>query len=149
MSWELHKAVCIIQWSEFGKVPFPPLLYCWWTMTEMSSALYPLGVKNGDRLCSVRWSCRTCHRMSLKSFPPTHKQVSGNHLPVLACRDATSSTHQSSSLRPGLFLLHWITGVSSRPAQPKAPTGWGIFWHAACYAKRFNPRHVVFCSQVA
>lgn len=64
--------------------------------------------------------------------PATLMSISANNLSVLACGDATSSKHQSSSLHPRLvvfFSLRWITGVSHRPAQPSAPTSRETFWH--------------------
>lgn len=42
--------------------------------------------------------CSTCHYMPLIHFPRSRTQISANQLSVLACRDATSSEHQSSSL---------------------------------------------------
>lgn len=42
--------------------------------------------------------CSTCHYMPLIHFPRSRTQISTNQLSVLACRDATSSEHQSSSL---------------------------------------------------
>lgn len=38
---------------------------------------------------------------------------------------AVSIRHLASI--PGLFSQSWITGVSRRPAQPKAPPNWGLF----------------------
>lgn len=96
-----QECVCVIQWSESGRVPSSPLLWWWWTLTEMSSSLHPSGVKNGE------WTCSgllygTCHCMPLIHFPRRRTQISANHLSVLACSDATSGEHQSSSLHSRL-----------------------------------------------
>lgn len=98
-------------------------------MTEMSPSLYPPGEKNGHWTCFGLWGGATGHVIACHwfIFPHFHTQIPANHLSVLACRDATSSEHQSSSLHPRLFSLCWITGVSSRPAQPWAPRSWEIF----------------------
>lgn len=121
-------------------------------MTEMSSSLYPLGVKNFFFwTCSGLWDGAighviACHRLIL---PRSHMQFSANHVSVLVCRDATSSEHQSSSQHP-----RFVFTVQDYRCQQLARTPIGTkqrrkIWHSAYYAKRISPWYNVVCSRMA
>lgn len=120
-------------------------------MTEMSPSLSPSGVKNGDRTCSGLRGRATGHVIACHwfIFPFSHAQIPAYHLSVLACSDATSCEHQSSSLHPKLVFT-----VLDYRCQQQNDTAIGTeklrdIWHAAYYGKRSNPRHIVFRCRVA
>lgn len=75
--------------------------------------------------------CSAQLHMSLhapRSFPPRARtHISANHLSVLACRDATSSEHPSSSLYSRFVFPVLDYRCQQEAAQPKAPPDWGIF----------------------
>lgn len=103
MSWELHKSVCIIKLSELGTVPYS--FPCFSADGQWQKRLHRCTRwewKNGFWTCSgldvTTGHVTACHWFI---FPHSHKQISANHLSVLACRDATSSERQSSSLHSG------------------------------------------------
>lgn len=50
--------------------------------------------------------------------PATLMSISANNLSVLACRDATSSEHQSSSLHPRLVFFSHSTGLQVSATGP-------------------------------
>lgn len=103
----------------------------------MSSSLHPLGVKNGEWTCSgLHYS--TCHCMPLIHFPRSRTQISANHLSGLACRDATSSEHQSSSLHSRFVFTVLDYRCQQEACAAKGTTKPRDIWHACHYASRLS-----------
>lgn len=109
--------VCMIQWREFGAVPYSPPCFGADGQWQRRLHLCPLWEwKMGIEYAVVCKGYRTCHCMPLIHFPSnSHTQIPANHLSVRVqgCHELWALVIQP----PSQACFQWITGVSSRPAR--------------------------------
>lgn len=92
----------------------------------------------------LRRSYRTCHCVPLFHFPHYHTQIPANHLSVLACWDAMSSEHQSSSLHRRLVFTLLDCRCHESTCTPIGTEKLRDIWHAALLCREKQHRSTLF-----